>query len=122
MTGWTTRQEETLSKRYTHDQVDGAEFGVIRIEAFADTAERENVFIAAYSIEYVHDTDFDDAGGSEKCLHVERIDIGATGGIVPGRFASAYHAQWCLATSINRAVYEDRHSNVWPVFDHTNVV
>jgi len=89
------------------------EYGVIEIILWDDddTEVDDLCHIGAIAVDTINDFAFDVPGASTR-EHVERTYPRFR----TDYFVSAYHVQWCLATSINRCHYEDRQSYCWPVF------
>ena len=92
---------------------EGRQYGVLEFVVWdgAAAAPEDLCHLVAVACDTINDEDFEEQWQAER-QHVERHS--ATYG--DDYFASAYHIQWCLASSINRCAYEDRMSYCWPVF------
>jgi len=88
--------------------------GVIEIVAWDDheDAPDDDCVLWTMAVDAIPDEEFD-YPGSQTRQHVERRSDTCTS----AHYASAYHASWCLATSLDRSTYEDRQGYCWPIFD-----
>lgn len=111
---WTTRQTQTAQQAELVEPwfAWGTSFGVLEIACWDDTEELTGTNLYALSVEFKNDLAYDAPGASDVRQHVERIHADS---VAPGYFASAYHAMWCVSASVNRCIYEDRHTNCWPI-------
>jgi hypothetical protein len=91
----------------------GREAAVVEIVAWDDDSNPpdDDCILHTMAVDEIPDEEFD-YPGSQTRQHVERRSDTCTS----AHYASAYHASWCLATSLNRSEYEDRQSYCWPVF------
>jgi hypothetical protein len=89
------------------------EYGILELVAWdgLGTAPDYYCHLLAVAVNTINDETFASQWPAER-QHVERHS--ATYGV--DYFASAYHIQWCLGSSVNRCAYEDRMSYCWPVF------
>ncbi len=96
-----------------HALEQGREYGVLEFVAWdgAAAAPDDLCHLVAVACDTINDEAFDEPTAATR-QHVERHS--ATYGV--DYFASSYHIQWCLGSSVNRCAYEDRMSYCWPVF------
>jgi hypothetical protein len=111
---WTSRQYQGSDTPVLVEPwpAPGCPFGILEIRSWDDTEESLGSMIIALSVEFSHVDDYDEQATSDVRQHIERVPLEI---YEPGYFASAYLAQWGICESINRSIYEDRHSNTWPV-------